>query len=169
MGLKLLKHTNRDIDLFYTQEMIEDRELCNKQSLDVACWRAEANFIEKNSDYLKIIQENFKKTGLEKKAILTAHGDSIKEHWYFFNEDAGYPVQRWINEMEGKYNLIILDVCNPKKSKINSEKSVVIHPNGGISNRLLMQEKAQLELYLPGIGYLDSYLFEEQLKKLKEK
>ena len=169
MSLKLLKHTNKDIDIFYTYEMVEDRGLSNKISLDVACYRTEENFIGKNDDYKNIIKENSKKTGLERIAILTAHGDSIRNNWFYFNEDAGSPIQHWIDEVDGKYNVLILDVCNPKNSQISSENSIVIHPNGGVSNRLLMQDLVQLELYLPGIGYLDSYLFEEQLKKLKEK
>ncbi len=169
MGLKLLKHSNKNIDIFYTTEMLEDRELLNKLSLNVACDRTEENFINKNPDYIKIIKENSKKTGLENIAILTAHGDNIRNNWFYFNEDAGSPIQHWINEVDGKYNALILDVCNPKNSSITSEKSVVIHPNGGVSNRLLMQDRVQMELYLPGIGYLDSYLFEEQLEKLKKK
>lgn len=169
MGLKLLKHTNGNIDLFYTKEIMEDRELYNKSMLDVACWRTEENYIERNQDYKIILETNSRKTGLEKKAMLTAHGDSIREHWYFFNEDAGYPVQKWINEIDGKYNAIILDVCNPKNSKVKSEKSVIIHPSHSISNIMHLKQTVQLEVYIPGIGYLDSYLFEEQLKQLQEK
>ena len=32
-----------------------------------------------------------------------------------------------------------------------------------------MQDNVQFDIYIPGIGYLDSYLFEEQLKQLQEK
>jgi hypothetical protein len=70
--------------------------------------------------------------------------------------------------MDGRYNLLILDVCNPKNSSIKSKKSLVMHPNGSISNRLLMQELVQLELFIPNSGYFDSYFLEEELKKLEE-
>ncbi len=169
MPLKLFKHTNKDIDLFYTEEMIEDRELYDSQRRDVACWRTEQHYLEKNTDYMKIAKVNSKKTGLERKAILTAHGMSIKGHWLYCNEDAGYPIQHWIDEVDGQYNVLILDVCNPKHSKISSEKSVIIHPNESVSNTRLMQDDVQFDVYIPGIGYLDSYLFEEQLKQLQEK
>lgn len=169
MPLKLFKHINKDIDLFYTEEMIEEREFYDSQKRDIACWRTKQYYLEKNQDYVKIAKVNSRKTGLERKAILTAHGMCIKNHWFYCNEYAGYPIQHWIDEVDGQYNVLIIDVCNDKQAKISSEKSVVIHPNESISNRKLMQDNVQFDIYIPGIGYLDSYLFEEQLKQLQEK
>jgi hypothetical protein len=70
--------------------------------------------------------------------------------------------------MDGKYKALILNVCNPRNNSIKSKKSIILHPNGVISNRLLAQEVVPIELFLPGIGYIDSYMIEEEVKKLRE-
>lgn len=168
MTIKLLKHTHEDIDLFYTSSMISDMELHNEIKKGVACWSIVKHFIEDIPNYNAIVNAYAKKNNLERVAILAAHGEEIKSNWHYFNGTSSYSIQSWINKMDGKYKALILNVCNPEKNSIQSKKSIVLHPNDFISNRLLMQEAVPIELFLPGTGYVDSYIIEEELNKLKD-
>jgi hypothetical protein len=168
MAVKLLNYAYKDIDLFYTEEMIEEKELYDKNKLDISCWKTVEHFIEENKAYSSIINNYSKKNSLEKIAILTAHGEDVKDSWHYFDKDNSSSVQRWINRMDGKYKVLILDICNLENHLIKSEKSIVLHPNGPISNLLLMQNMVPIEIFLPGTGYIDSYIIEEELKKLSD-
>lgn len=155
MLLKLLKYSYsnnqcKKIDLSYSEDMREEMELYNQMLLDIVCLETVENFIEMNPDYNKLIEAHAKKNNLEGIAILMAHGQKIKNNWYYFNEDAGSPVQSWINQNDGKYKALILYSCNPGRDEIKSEKSPVLTPNEVFSNRLFEKGKVQIELFMPG-------------------
>ena len=168
MAIKLLTHTHEDIDLFYTSDMISNMGLYNEMERGVACWSTVKQVIENVPNYNAIVNAYSKKNNLERVAILAAHGEEIKFNWHYFDGDSSSPIQNWINKMDGKYKALILNVCNPRNNSIKSKKSIILHPNGVISNRLLAQEVVPIELFLPGIGYIDSYMIEEEVKKLRE-
>ncbi len=151
---KLLQHTHQNIDLFYTDEIKEERQLYSEMEKEIACWTIVKHFIEDNPKYNEIVKNYSKEKNLEKIAILSAHGENIKDSWYYFNEDSGSPIQKWINKMDGKYNALILDVCNPGYNEILSEKSIVLHPEGEISNITLARGEVPIRLFLPNSGYI---------------
>jgi hypothetical protein len=170
MSSKLLKYNSpnsdhKNIDFFYSLDMKDDMELHDEMALDIASWKTVENFIEMNPDYKKLIDVYAKKNNLEGIAILAAHGEKIKNSWFYFNGNAGHPIQKWIDINDGKYKALILYSCNPGKNEIKSNKTPVLAPNEIFSHRLLDKGKVQIELFMPGTGYLDSYMIEEEMKK----
>ncbi len=173
MAKKLLKHTTEDreygkIDFFYSPDMKKDIELNDEKALDIVAWTTVEAFIGMNQEYNKLVEANAKKNNLEKIAILAAHGGAEKNKWvYFINEDAK-SMQRWISSIDGKYKAIILYSCNPGRNEVYTRKTPVIAPNEDFSHKLLNQGRVQIEIVMPNTGHVDSYLLEEELKRLEE-
>lgn len=165
---KLLQYKYKDIDFFYTRDMKEESGLNNKSVLDTIASETAKNFLKLNKEYSELIEVYANKNNLEKIAILMAHGENINKKWHYANEYNSFPVQSWINKMDGKYKVLIIYTCNPGRNEITSKKSPVLVPNGIYSNASLEKGKVQIELFLPGTGYVDSYLIEEEMEKLKE-
>ena len=165
---KLLQYKYKDVNFFYTRDMKEERKLNNTSVLDLMVSETVKNFLELNKGYSELIEAYAKKNKLEKIAILMAHGEEVNKKWYYANEDRTFPVQSWINKMDGKYKVLIMYSCNPGRNEITSKKSPILVPNRTYSNALLEKGKVQIELFLPKTGYVDSYLIKEELKKLKK-
>lgn len=132
MALKLNKYTyfgksfkNENIDVFYTSDMKEELELFEKMTLDVFSREIARRFSEFNSNYKKIISDHAKKNNLENIAILAAHTKKIKGNWFYFNEDAGSPIQGWIDKVDGQYKCLIVYSYNLEEDKLLSEKSPI--------------------------------------------
>lgn len=174
MVSKLLKHSTDNvgygkIDFFYSPDMKKDIELEDKTALEIVAWTTLDAFIGMNPEYNKIVEANAKKNNLEKIAILAAHGTEKDGKWvYFVNEDTK-SMQRWISSIDGKYKVIILHSCNPGRNEIYTRKTPIVAPNETFSYRLLNQGKVQIELVMPETGHVDSYMLEDELKKLQEK
>lgn len=167
MTSKLFEYTYGDITLFYSKDIKEEHELNRKVDLDTISFNILRNFLELNSNYNTLVETYAKKKGLENIAILMAHGNEIKNKWHYFNEDKSFSVQSWINKMDGKYKALIIDSCNPGRNVIKSKKSPVLVPNETYSNQLFDKDRVQIEFFLPEVGYIDSYMIEEELEKLK--
>jgi hypothetical protein len=165
---KLLEYNYRDIDLFCSKDMKEERGLIGVLDVETVTFSIIRNFLELNREYKELTEAYAKKNNLENIAILMAHGDEIKNKWYYYNKDKFFSVQSWINKMDGKYKLLIIDSCNPGRNEVKSKKSPILMPNETYSGLLLDEGKVQIEFFLPEIGYVDSYMVEEELKKLKD-
>ena len=77
-------------------------------------------------------------------------------------------IQDFIDRMDGKYANIILSSCNPKSREISSKKSAVFAYNY-IHSRIWQEEgDGKMELYIPNVGYIDSYTIDWEIEKLKE-
>lgn len=64
-----------------------------------------------------------------KTTLLYAHGKEHKKFkWCFTDNERTKSVLKWIREGDGKFDLIILIVCNPK-CKIKTKKSLLIMPD----------------------------------------
>jgi hypothetical protein len=173
MALKLDKYTyfekipkKENIDVFYTSDMKEEMELYGEMNLEIFSWQNAEKFLNLNTDYNKLIEAYAKKNNLKNIAILAAHTKKIKDSWFYFNEDSGSSVQRWINSVDGKYKALILFSCNPEENEIHSKKSPIITPEN-FPGRYIYNERIPISLYLPRKGNIDSYLIEEELRKLK--
>ena len=173
MVSKLLKHSTDNveygkIDFFYSPDMKEDIELHDENALNIVAWTTLDAFIGLNPEYNEIVEANAKKNNLERIAILAAHGTEKESKWvYFVNEDAK-SMQRWVSSVDGKYKAIILYSCNPGSNEIYTRKTPIIAPNETFSHRLLNQGKVQIELIMPETGHVDSYMLEEELRKLQK-
>ena len=146
---KLLKYTHKKTDVFYTRDIKEEKRLDIKCVLELIISQTVENFLGFNEEYNELIEAYAKKNNLERIAILLAHGDEI-------------------NKMDGKYKLLILHTCNPGRNEITSEKSPVLVPNEKYSYASSLRGRVQIELFLPKIGYVDSYMMEKEIEKLKK-
>lgn len=143
----------------------------------------------------ELVRLHSKASGLEKIAILFAHGNSQKGvyQWHDNDEDTWKNVQEWIDTYDGKYPALLVSVCAgpyPQKPRIHSKESIVLHPEGHLVNLvqlkrfIKMQEGYKMQevtrfckemggfivnCYMPGIGYLDSAGIDAQIKRLKRK
>ena len=164
---KLFKHACKDIDIFYTPDTKKEMGLKSEIYLDIVASKTVENFLGLNPDYNELIDFYAHKNNLERIAILMAHGDEFNGKWCYFDNEKSVPVQNWINRMDGKYRVLILSSCNPGRSTIESKKSPILVPNESYSPMLSLSGKVQVELFLPEKGYIDSYLMEGELKKIR--
>jgi hypothetical protein len=100
---------------------------------------------------------------------LAAHGDTEFNEWTYEDEGQEKLVQDWINDHDGDYSALLLCVCNQSGLEIESKKSLVLAPNYIFGTRAQYFEGGQVDLYVPNKGYIDSYEFDEEINKLKEK
>lgn len=65
-----------------------------------------------------------------KTTLLFAHGRKHKRFkWRLVDNKRAKSILKWVRERDGKFDLIILIVCNPEKCKIKTQKSLLIMPN----------------------------------------
>lgn len=157
-----------DIDLFYSNDTKEEIGLDREVNLDTVSFNIIRNFLELNEKYKELVEVYGKKNKLEKIAILMAHGEEVNGKWKYLNEDKSFPIQSWINKMDGKYKLLIINSCNPGRNEVKSKKSPILMPNETYSGLRLEKGLVQIEFFLPETGYVDSYMIEEELEKLKD-
>ena len=168
MSSRLLKYRNGDTDFFYSQEAKKDYELDDKTSLDNFIDDILDNFLETNPKYGKLIDLHSKNYHLNGKAILSAHGFSRDDSWFYLN-GGDHLVQDWIDKMDGKYAALILHCCNPDSHQISSQGSAVLAYNYIYSSIRQELGDGKVELYIPKIGYIDSYIVDWQISQLKKK
>lgn len=110
--------------------------------------------------------------GLNKLAMLFAHGDSrgnLKNRkWTYSDGGKDYPVQDWINSVDGKYHSLLFCVCNPRTREPASKKSLLLVPDRDINGRLFNLGTCYT-LYVPKVGAVDGYTIDFELNRLKEK
>jgi len=164
----LSKYTFGDVDLFYSDEIKRDFELDSEMYLDCLIDSILTNFLKREPKYKKLVDLYSKKHNLSRKAILSAHGDSIISKWYYYDGTSGFQVQDWINQMDGKYATLILHCCNPGSHEIYSKKSVVLASNFIYSELRQDMGDGKIELYIPKIGYIDPYTADSELKQIKK-
>ena len=166
--LELLKYTYQDIDFFYTDEIKRDFELNNEMYFDYLIESILNNFVKRDEKYKKLIDLHSKKNNLSRKAVLAAHGDNIISKWYYTNGIYASQVQNWINQMDGKYGVLILYCCNPGSHEIYSKKSAVLANNSTYSELRQDLGDGKVELYIPKLGYIDSYTIDSEVKQMKK-
>ena len=109
-------------------------------------------------------------------AILSAHGGCDYNYnrrkwkkWVYYDDKKIFSVQGWINKWDGRYGTLILHCCNPEHLEIYSRKSSVVCCNNVYSGLLQAHCKVQVEIYLPRIRYVDSYIIDNVIKEFKKK
>jgi hypothetical protein len=151
----LTKRTIDDIDIFFAPDDVPSNylELSVFRDVDVSMYLG-------NKEYNAIIDINAKEHGLKGKAILCAHGGDRNGNWMFYDSKNLYRVQTWINKYDGAYSALMLYCCNPGHLEVKSKRSVLLLPNADYNRGLHRMGKVQVELFVPGYGYMDSYDFE---------
>ena len=127
------------------------------------------NFFLKDPVKKEVAELYARQQCLEGTAMLLAHGGSQNGEWVYSADNKSFKVQDWINELDGKYAVLCLNCCNPGHHEIYSGKSAVLAANHEFSWVGLDVGEVQLELYIPKIGYLDSYIIENELEKMRKK
>lgn len=126
-------------------------------------------FIKRNDNYRQLIELNARKFRLPgRKAILHAHGVEESSYLTFISGKKDYSAQSWVNKQDGKYSALMLHLCNPDHFEIKSKKSAVLVPNETYSKVKHDSGLVKIELYLPEIGYIDSYQEEAIIKDFKK-
>jgi len=107
--------------------------------------------------FKELVELHAQRNGLEGYAVLEAHAGSIgnSRRYYFWDNGWCYPVQDWIDKVDGEFAALLILACGTKRGRVSSQRSVVIHPTTTASGIVaMMRSKACLRLYLPGTGYL---------------
>ena len=106
-------------------------------------------------DFIEYLSLYEKLTGIEKRAILDAHGEDVSGKWTFYNGNKKLAVQNWIKRNEEKYSVIGLAVCNPGAHCPISKRSIVIFSYG---DSYPAQSSQPFSLSSPIIGEIDANL-----------
>ncbi len=85
---------------------------------------------------------------------LFAHGNNYRNNWIYWDGTKNFPVQDWVDSVDGRSAAIFLFCCNPLNNTVASHESIVVHSTKAARhfNYLI---GANLRLYFPGEGYLD--------------
>jgi hypothetical protein len=102
--------------------------------------------------FLDFCQSYSNANGNFKIGILSAHGSMYFGKWFYNKGIIPRPVQKWIDENDGVYDLLLLEVCNPKGVKPTINKSLVVVPTHLVG--LLYNSDVDLEhlLVIPHMG-----------------
>ena len=121
-------------------------------------------------DYKRFVEIYEKLNSISRWGILDAHGNDDEDLvWKYNDKEQRFNVQNWIDEHDGKYSLLILSVCNSHGLEIKSKKSLVLSPNNVVAGWCLDFGHVKFELYVPRKGYINSYTFDTELKRLEKR
>ena len=103
--------------------------------------------VERNNSIVQMINaHDLKKTGY---LALQARVMPSKK-WSYVEDGEPRPIQKFIDEYDGKYRVLIIDVTNYAAQRIHSEKSLVVH-----ARDYSHSFERGMSLYVPREGYLD--------------
>jgi len=123
--------------------------------------------IDKFIEYCKRITN---KSGDFKVGILDAHGSG---KWYYQDGITKKSVQKWIDQHDGVYDLLLLHVCNPEHFKPIIKKSLAVVPtdtitlllaHAGIEQLLVIPNKGTMPFNDNKITQLSTYNHLENLR-----
>jgi hypothetical protein len=170
----LLERTIGDTDLFLARDIFDEISNIRKS----AGILAKDNFqiyvdvqfrLYFNNDFMKLIDYNMTVNNLsDRKAALCAHGGFSRNNWIYFNNDTPHNVQSWINKYDGQYKVLLISSCNSGNATVYSNKSALLLPNTDFNVKDIEGGLAQVELYIPRIGYIDSYCIDEYVANPKK-
>lgn len=89
--------------------------------------------------------------------ILETHGDYYEKEWVISeNRKSLGSVQDWINENDGTAIALMITSCNPRRSRITSEHSLILH-QGRLIPALpsMIYTQGLIRVFVPGMGYME--------------
>lgn len=152
----------KKFDYFLTSECFKEKQK-SKSSLKDFGEFALKRMLTSYPAYRNLIEKYSKEQQLKRYAILESHGYSIPGFWAITNyEDYLGEVQEWINKQDGNYAAILLRCCNKSFNKPKSKSSPILFPDNDFSWEWQGQEKVNVRLYIPRIGYFLSREISEE-------
>ena len=104
----------------------------------------------------RLIKAHRQKTGLKGIVFLRGHGKAHSSKWSYFDYGTERLMQDWINTHDGKFNVLLVGVCNCQNYSVHAEKSIVVHPNGSIGLLSMMKRRGGYSrIYVPNFGYVE--------------
>jgi len=128
---------------------------------------------EANDEFKELARLNAQLYNLpERIALVEAHGSlsDDEKRWKFASQDKHFLVQTLVNKLDEHYSSIWLVICNEGQKPINSQKSAAFIYNSNVpaGTGIRKNSLVNLELYLPKIGYIDTYMTEHLIKQFKK-
>ena len=104
--------------------------------------------IENTNEFLDFCKKTTQRDNEFSVGILDAHGEYHFSRWYYSDGIIPKSVQKWVDENDGVYDLLLLHTCNPQGVKPIIRKSMAVVPTdhvslmpGGKDNLLVMPNK----------------------------
>jgi len=100
-------------------------------------------------------------------AILNAHGhrDPHTNEWFFADGDQEIPVQTWVNEMDGKFGVLVLLVCDDHAVEVyppTTHTSIIAVGDGIVrSGYLFGFDLHNFQVIHPTYGEIDGYTIDD--------
>ncbi len=157
--------TFNQADLFISKEQYTGQRRLDKSTPEQILNLELSRFFENYPLFEKYINEFGQRNGLEKVALLVAHGDE-EEGWRYYEGNNSFLVQDWINKNDGKYKALLLSVCNPEHVDVKYHKSIIMLPDTDLDFR--GSNSAVFTLLVPNVGEIDAYTIGYELKQLSD-
>jgi len=127
--------------------------------------------LKSREEYQKYIQLWGKLRGVERIALLVAHGDFNNKKWFYVDGNKESPVSRWITSVDGQYSGLILCVCNPGSVVPHSRKSVLVYGDDTLRFGALAfyEGTASINMFIPRKGVFDEYTLGSEIGPLERK
>jgi len=171
----------REMKVSYEQRRKEKPELSFKkttgesiQSLaDSLMLAVDSIYPKEYSEYRRLYAQL---TGLDKIAILNAHGNVRGFTWIYQDGKDKRPVQNWLNKWDGKYNSMVLFSCYiPHLVNIATKKSLLFIPDRKIatidvydSYENPIVDEVSYTLFDPRTGEVSPYEIDISLKEMRD-
>lgn len=168
----MIKFPLENLDWYVSEQVLSEEGIEHQLSVKGHVQNLISSIFESYPEYREYIHLWGEIKRLPEIGILEAHGD-CNEGWKYYDERGEHSVNRWIGSKDGKYAGLILYVCNPGKKVRTPKKSVLIIPDVNVNvkshqlNTPGMRDTC-FSLFAPGIGEIDPYKVDEEIKKLEE-
>ena len=141
----------RTINTFYGITVDISEEVVKNYSEDLTGYPTLARklefFVELDSRYLRDVLLKRGHNKLNTIRMLEAHGNSNAKRGYLYADldpDGSKliwkPVDAWINEHEGKYEILYITTCNEGRIQLKPRKSTLVYPIGKYSGAMMIEE-----------------------------
>lgn len=103
-------------------------------------------------------------------AILDAHGHRSEDGvWLFFDQDEFRSVQSWVDEVDGKFGVLVLLVCDTNARYQNpptTNKSILVVGDGIVHSGLGSAKYHSFQYFHPTYGEITGYTVDDAVKSL---
>ncbi len=165
---------DKAITLFISQETLNEfdcKDFCSQMTPAEYFLEAEIDsflFDHLSPEFLTYIQIFAQKKKLPPIAILAAHGGQKKDKWLFWDGRKEIDVQKWLDALDGKFACLACYVCNPKAAIVHTRYSLLLLPDGEVSDGCMMMDKCHFSLIHPWRGEIDRYTINYEIEHLKQ-
>jgi len=130
-------------------------------------WNLEKAFSKGDALFKDYIELYARRKGLERTALLEAHGGVSDNRWTYWEKGKEHSIQRWISQKDGKYKAIVLFSCNVGHKTPYSKRSILVMPDRIINAH--GDDEFCYDLFVPEIGVITPMTIEHELEQLKDK